>query len=98
MFHAELLECQAAAMSALADAGIVWLSDCSSVGAVNDERLIEVCGIQEKATARRIQCVLKKAFPHWGCHRVWLKDFGIEKGWEVWMYLPQADGRQDRQG
>jgi hypothetical protein len=90
VFHAELLECQAQALSALADADFMWFSDFSSVGADHDERVIEVCGIREKTTARRIQCALKKAFPEWCCQRVWYKDFGIETGWEVWMYVPKA--------
>ena len=41
VFHADLLECQAAALSALADADFTWFVDFSNVSGDHEERLIE---------------------------------------------------------
>jgi hypothetical protein len=86
--YPDLFEARVAAMEALEAAGYLWLHDFASIDIMHDERIVEVCGIRERATAKGIFRALQKAFPRWGCRQVWLKDYGIEQGWIIEFRVP----------
>jgi hypothetical protein len=86
-FHMDLFEHRAKAMEKLEAADIQWLRDYSSVDLGHEEHAIEVCGIADEATARRIQAVIASAFAG-AKSRYWFKDFGIEIGWKVEVFIP----------
>ena len=88
VLHPDLFEARTAAMEALEAAGYLWLQHFASVDITHDERLLEICGIKERATAKGIFRALQKAFPRWCVRQVWFKDFGIEIGWQIEFRVP----------
>ncbi len=75
-FRPELFECRSRAIEILEGAGIVWLSDYSSVDLLHEEYGLEVCGIQQEAKVDPIVEVIQKGFPHWHYHGLCRKDCG----------------------
>jgi hypothetical protein len=82
-FFPELLETRAHVIAELTSRGYDWLGHYASVDPLHDLYGIEVCGIHEEQDARGIMCALKQLFPNWRRYRVYLKDWGIEPGWEA---------------
>jgi|GEM_PF-3480499 hypothetical protein len=64
-FAPELFELRQDVLSALDDAGFLWLSEFSSVDPLHDVYGIEVCGIRNRADAIEIQKLLVRMFPRW---------------------------------
>lgn len=86
-FHPELFEVRARAMERLEAADVLWFRDFSSVDLGHDQYSIEICGVGDEQTARKIEGVLLTAFS--GCSvNVWLKDYGADEGWRVDVYIP----------
>jgi len=87
VFHPDLFEHRARAMERLEAANLVWLRDFSSIDLGHEEHSLEICGIGSESTARKIETVLASAFGVRNFN-TWFKDFGIEIGWVVEVFIP----------
>lgn len=95
-FHPELFEHRGDAIEALADAGLDWLSDYSSVDVLHDLFGLEVCGLREEDEARVALDALRARFPGWRFGHVQLKDWGgRDTGWRAVLH---RDPREERAG
>lgn len=61
-FAPELFERRSEALDFLADHGIVWLTDFNSMDVVHDLYGLEIEGISDKETAKKIMSLLDKRF------------------------------------
>lgn len=90
VFYPELFESRNRLMEELLAADYRWLSSYSSVDIDHERFMLEVCGIQDRADATAMRSVASRAFnSSW--FQVWYKDFGIEQGWILEVYLLRAN-------
>lgn len=87
IFRPSLLEKRAQALEVLESASFQWFADYSSIDLDHADNYMEICGIQDDRTAQAIGRVIQKSFAGCRCS-VWYKDYGIEQGWQVDVYLP----------
>jgi hypothetical protein len=91
-FHPELFDHRNAALEALDEHGLVWLSDFSSVDLLHDVFGLEVCGIAERSDAMRIKRILTRLFADWPHSHIGLKDYGDrDLGWKVIVHRDMED-------
>jgi hypothetical protein len=83
-YHPELFECKNRLVSALFDAGYVWMTDYSSIDLCHDVYGLEICGIKNSSDIKNIAKIFKKAFPDWRYMRQWEKGRGSrDEGWLI---------------
>lgn len=92
-FSPELFETRTEVIAMLADNGIEWLSDYSSVDPLHDVYGIEVCGVMREEVASRIRKLLRRMFPGWRHGHSFFKDYGREPGYKISIH--RDDERQD---
>ena len=94
-FSPELFEHRSEALSLLAEHGFEWMADFATVDVLHDLYGIEVCGIPEEETARRILDALRLQFPAWSHRSLVLKDWGSrDRGWRVRVHRDASQGRR----
>jgi hypothetical protein len=86
-FHPELFECKGRASELLDTAGLVWLSDYSSIDLLHEEFGLEVCGIHEDSNVELIVRAMRSGFPHWHYSHACFKDGGREPGWKFTLHM-----------
>ncbi len=83
-FHADLFDVRTTVAEALADVGLLWLSDYGAIDLRHDVYGMEVTGIREKADARAIDPLLRGLLPGWRHGRTYYEDQNLgELGWKV---------------
>jgi hypothetical protein len=94
-FSPELFEHRSEALEVLAERGFELLADFATVDVLHDLYGIEVCGIPEEETARRILGVLRAQFAAWSHRSLVLKDWGSrDRGWRVRVHRDRSQGRR----
>jgi len=87
-FHPELFELRSQALECLNSAGITWLAELSSVDLLHEEFGLEICGIKEDSTAKKISIAMARAFPHWHFHRFCNNcDSERDPGWKFSIHM-----------
>ncbi|MCO5170573.1 MAG: hypothetical protein M9894_29930 [Planctomycetes bacterium] len=82
-FSPELLGHRGDALAALAEGGYSWLSDFEAVDVLQDLYGLEVSGIADRSTARRILALLRRRFDGWSHGAVSLR---VRKGWRARLH------------
>jgi hypothetical protein len=94
-FSADLFEHRNDALAALAEGGFAWMSDFAAVDVLHDLHGIEVTGIDDEPTARRILALLRRRFAGWSHARVSRKDWSArDRGWRARVH---RDARRPRE-
>jgi hypothetical protein len=92
-FRPELFECRSRAIEVLEAAGIVWLSDYSSVDLLHEEYGLEVCGIAQESSVDRVAEAMRTGFPHWHYRGLCHKEGGRDPGWRFGIHMfPRCGG------
>lgn len=97
-FSPELFEHRSDALEVLAEHGFEWLSDFATIDVLHDLYGLEVCGIPDEETARRILDLLRRRFLDWTQRSLVLKDWGSrDRGWRVRVHRDPSQGRKPRE-
>lgn len=87
-FHPELFELRSQALECLTTAGITWFTEFSSVDLLHEEFGLEVCGIKEEETAKKIRETMAKTFPHWHFQHFCLRcEKSRDPGWKFSIHM-----------
>src|SRR5687768_5471674 len=95
-FHPELFEQRARALEHLSEAGLVWLSDFSTVDLLQEDYGVEVCGISEESAANHIADLLCDLFPDWRYGRISYQDKSRDRGWKVEIFKWSRDDKDSQ--
>ncbi|MBX3467979.1 MAG: hypothetical protein KF878_13990 [Planctomycetes bacterium] len=90
-FSPELLGHRGEALAALAEGGYAWLSDFAAVDVLQDVYGLEVSGIADRPTARRILALLRRRFDGWPHGAVSLK---ARDGWRARVHRDPRPPRE----
>ena len=75
-------------MELLEGADLIWLRDFRSIDLEHQDYMLEVCGVPDETTANRIRAAVAATTPG-STFDVWFKDYGLEIGWVVEVWLPK---------
>jgi hypothetical protein len=82
-FHPELFDIRAQVIAKLATAGFLGMTDFSSVDLLHEEFGVEVSGILDLESAKKMQLLLCDLLPDWPYTSAHYIDYGIEPGWVI---------------